>query len=213
MRFLILALVLSQEPEQAPTSDAPEEAAAVKVDAPVVRRGPPEELTRLLAKLKDAPIEQRQGLIDEIQKKFAAMVPGVDIDVGKYRELSEADQAKVIARDFLTDVLAGNASGAAAKCGVPFVMEDHRIDHAEDLRTEWARHLRSKRTDLMSVYDIEVLTPADMEKKYGKAPQRLQSWNWRSSGTLFAVANVSGRASVMLMKQFGAVWQVVGYHD
>jgi len=221
--FVILAWVLSQEPEAPAPPPAPTEAPAAELgDAvlkaaaqpPPMRRGPPEELIRLLQKLKDAPAgPARQSLSDEIQKKYAAMVPNADIDVAKYRELSEADQAKVIARDFLSDLLSGNTTGAASRCGVPFMMEDHRFDHAEELRAEWARHLRGKRTDLLAVYDLEVFTPAEMEKKYGRPPQRLSSWNWRSTGVLVVVANVSGRAAVMMMRPFGAVWQVVGYHD
>ena len=223
----VLAWVLTQEPEAPAPSPAPVEqpageasgepaAAATKApaEAPALRRGPPEELTRLLLKLKDAPVgPARQALMEEIQKKYAAMVPSGDIDVAKYRELSEGDQAKVIARDFLSDLLSGNATGAASRCGVPFMLEDHRFEHAEELRTEWARHLRGKRTDLLSVYDLEVFTPAEMEKKYGRPPPRLSSWSWRSQGVLVVVANVSGRAAVLLMRPFGAVWQVVGYHD
>ena len=200
--------IVKTAPTPVPVTDAP----------PPMRRGPPDELNRLLGKLKDSSAEQRQALLDEIQKKYGLgtptpMVPGSDIDVGKYRDLSDAEQAKVSARDFLGELFAGNASGAAAHCGVPFMMEEHRYDKPEEVRAEWARHLRSKRTDLLSLYDVEVLTPTEMEKKYGRPPQRLSSWNWRGAGVLVVVANVSGRASVLLMRQFGAVWQVVGYHD
>lgn len=221
---VMVAMVIGQEPE-VPAPPVPSEiaeqvepeAAAPKV-APVVRRGPPEELTRLLQKLKDASPEQRAAVAEEIQNKYGVgtatpMVPGSDIDVSKYRELSEADQAKVIARDFVGELLAGNAAGAALHCGVPFMMEDHRIDHAEDVRAEWARHLRSKRTDLLALYDIEVLTPGEMEKRHGRPPPRLSGWNWRSSGTLVAVANISGHAIILLLRQYGVVWQVVGFHD
>lgn len=223
--FALVWVLLGQDAEPAPVA-TPETEVAKPAAAPTVaseapppvRRGPPDELNRLLGKLKDANAEQRQVLLDEIQKKYGLgtptpMVPGADIDVGKYRELSDPEQAKVSARDFLNELLAGNASGAAAHCGTPFMMEDHRYDKAEEVRAEWARHLRSKRTDLLSIYDVEVLTPAEMEKKYGKPPQRLASWNWRGSGVMVVVANMSGRAAVLLMRQFGAVWQVVGYHD
>lgn len=224
--FALVWVLLGQDAEPAPAPTPPLETevakpAAAPAAAPEVqpvRRGPPDELSRLINKLKDATPEQRRALLDEIQKKYGLgsptpMVPGADIDVGRYRELSEPEQAKVSARDFLNELLAGNASGAAAHCGTPFMMEDHRYDKAEEVRAEWARHLRSKRTDLLSVYDVEVFTPAEMEKKYGKPPGRLSSWNWRGSGVLIVVANVSGRAAVLLMRQFGAVWQVVGYHD
>ena len=217
--LMMLMFALGQEgeapaPTPAPVSDAP--AAA---DAPVARRtGPSEELTRLLQKIKDAAPEAKPALMEELYKKYGAasanpMVPSADIDITKYRELPEAEQVRVIARDFLNEVLNGNASGAASKCGTPFMMEDRRIERLEDVRTEWSKNLRTRRTDLLSLYDIEVLTPAEMEKKYGKPPQRLASWNLRSSGTMLAVGNVSGRAAVMLMKQYGVTWQVVGFHD
>lgn len=221
--LMVLVCTLGQEPAAAEPAETPPDAPAAEViparEAPAVRRtGPSEELTRLLQELKEASPEQKPTVMEELYKKYGAassspMVPSPDIDITRYRELPEADQVRVIARDFLNDVLNGNASGAASRCGTPFMMEDRRIEHLEDVRTEWSKNLRTKRTDLLSLYDLEVLTPSEMEKKYGKPPPRLSSWNWRSNGALLVVANVSGRAAVMLMKQYGVTWQVVGFHD
>ncbi|MBL9038241.1 MAG: hypothetical protein JNG84_07005 [Archangium sp.] len=222
-----LLLVLTQEapePEASPAAPpstpaaAPAAAPAQRYDAPPPRLFVPDELPKLLQKLKDAPLDQRPVLLEELQRKFGAaavnpVLPPSDIDVAKYRELSDAEQAKLSARDFVADLLAVNISGAVSRCGLPFMLEGQRIDRPDELRTEWAKHLRSKRTDLLALYDVEVLTAADMEKKFGRPPQRLANWPWRNPGTLVAIANLSGHAAVLLLRQAGAVWQVVAFTD
>jgi hypothetical protein len=52
-----------------------------------------------------------------------------------------------------------------------------------------------------------------MEKKYGKPPARLSSWAWRQPNTFVAVGNLSGHATILLLHQVGAAWQVIGFHD
>jgi len=100
-----------------------------------------------------------------------------------------------------------------AHCGLPFMLEDRRIDRADELRSEWVKNLRAKRTDLLVLYDVELLTPPEMEKKYGAPPRRLSGWSWRSANTSLAVGNLSGHAMVLLLRPVGAAWQIVGFHD
>ena len=101
-----------------------------------------------------------------------------------------------------------------AHCGLPFWVEDRRIDRPDDLRGIWQKSVRTHRTDLLKLYDLEILTPQEMEKKYGLPPRRLQGWNWRASGVgYFAIANLSGHATVVMLKSVGAAWQVIAYHD
>ena len=141
------------------------------------------------------------------------MLPGVDVDLDRYLSLEPAQQAQVIARGFFLDLIAADTGRLVARSGFPFFMEAKRIDRPDDLRTAWGKSLRSRRADLLKLYSVDVFLPADMEKKYGKPPQRLNAWNWRSPNTYVAVGNLSGHATVLLLHQAGAAWQVVGFHD
>jgi hypothetical protein len=52
-----------------------------------------------------------------------------------------------------------------------------------------------------------------MEKKYGQPPARLRNWPWRQGQQFLVVGNVSGRAAIVLLRNVGMTWQVIGYHD
>lgn len=225
-----LGLVLAQEPD-APAAPPPEEAPAAATAEPAPAAGPAapaaaaapkpkgaEEVTKLLQKLPSMSEEEKAKALEAIVKQYGVtetnpVLPGVDTDLDKYLALPPKDQAAVVARGFLTDLIDGDSGRLVARAGLPFFIEGRRIDRADDLKAEWSRTVRSRRTDLLTLYGVEVLAPADMEKKYGKAPQRLSSWNWRAPNTFVAVANVSGHATVLLLRQAGAAWQVIGFHD
>jgi hypothetical protein len=100
-----------------------------------------------------------------------------------------------------------------ALSGFPFQLEDRRLATPEELFGELLKNLRSKRTDLLTLYDVEILSPADMEKKYGKPPSRLRDLQWHGQHTWVAVGNVSGHAAVAVVKLDSLRWTVVGYHD
>ena len=91
--------------------------------------------------------------------------------------------------------------------------EDRAGDRAGERVEKADVALRQGRADALKLYGVEVLLPADMEKKYGKSPQRLSAWNTRAPNTYFAVGNLSGHAAVLMLRQAGAAWQVVGFHD
>lgn len=230
---LVVMALLSQDPEP-PAEPAPPPAAeqpAAPADqpgeqpvaTPAPGAPPPkskgaDDVARLIKKFPDMKPEERAAAIAEIQKQYGTyeynpVVPPADVDFEKYAGLPLADQVKVIARRVFADLIAGDAPGFVTHAGFPFMLEGRRIDRPEELRNEWAKSLRAKRTDLLSLYDIEVLTPAEMEKKYGKPPQRLSRWDWRAPNTFVAIGNLSGHATVLLMRQVGAAWQVVGFHD
>ena len=61
--------------------------------------------------------------------------------------------------------------------------------------------------------EIEILSPAEMEKKYGKPPGRLANLPWHAPKTFLAVANLSGHAGVAVIAASPKGWRVVGYHD
>jgi hypothetical protein len=119
-----------------------------------------------------------------------------------------------VARLFFTAMMAGDARTITELTSAPFFLEERRFTEEQELLQEWLRALRQKRTDLLVLYGVEVLTPAAMEAKYGKPPARLAHLPWRGPGTYLAVANLSGRAAVRVVKEVrDRDFRVVAYHD
>jgi len=233
---LLLSALLAQEtpepapaptPSPAPVEDsAPTSAPATTAspgDEPVAPPAAPrprgvDQVLRQLKRMKELPAAERPKAVEQLRKEFGnadvnPILPPGDLDLDRYADLPSIDQARVTARHFFSDLIAADSQGMLAHCGLPFAMEDRRIDRADELRAEWIKNLRAKRTDLLVLYDIELLTPAEMEKKFGPPPRRLSSWSWRAPNTYLAVANLSGHAAVLLLKPVGAAWQVIGFHD
>jgi hypothetical protein len=223
-----LCLALSQDPDAAAPEAAPAapEAAVTGDAAPAPAPAAPamgrpkgaDEVMRMMQKIPTMKEEERAAALELLVKQYGAadtnpVLPGVDVNLDKYLALSPAEQAQVVARGFFTDLIAGDPTRLVARAGYPFFLEGKRIDRAEELRSQWGVSLRSRRADLLKLYSVEVLLPADMEKKYGKPPARLNSWNWKAPNTYVAVGNLSGRAAIVLLRQAGAAWQVVGFHD
>ncbi len=224
LSLILTAVLLGQtdeaQPPIAPPTSAETIPAAEAVPAPAVRAQPKgaEEAARLKEKFSKMTSEEQVNAIAEFRKKFGtaevnAVLPPESIDTVAFSALDDVSQATVIARSFFDALARGDVKQALQYQGLPFMLEERRLDKAEDLKAEWSRHTRAKRTDLMVTYGVEVLSPAEMEKKYGKPPPRLNGWNWRSGKTLVAVGNISGRARVLLLRQIGASWQIVAYHD
>jgi hypothetical protein len=113
------------------------------------------------------------------------------------------------------DLISGDARGLVLLSGYPFQLEDRRLEMPDELHKEWLKNLRSKRTDLLTLYDLEVLTPSEMEKKYGKPPARLGSLPLRAPRTYVVVANLSGHAAIAVFRPGtnALAWQMVSYHD
>jgi hypothetical protein len=117
------------------------------------------------------------------------------------------------ARAFFTALLAGEPGPLVDQAELPFFLEDKRISSAEQLRAEWLNQLRNKRTDLLSLQGFEVLTPDEMERRFGKPPARLAGWPLRTGRTYLVVAKLSGHAAVALYHEIGNDWRIVAYHD
>jgi hypothetical protein len=229
----VLSLVLAQTPAPADPAPAPAEPAPAQLapvgdaDAGASAGGTPtyaprakgaDEAAKLLKKWGELKPAERLPMLEQVQKQYGQtgsnpVLPPPDFDFDKYTALTAIDQARITARDFFSDLVTNDTTGLLAHSGFPFMLEDRRFERPEDLRHEWLKSLRSKRTDLLKLYEVEVLTPTDMEKKYGPPPRRLASWNWRGSNTYLAVANLSGHAAIVMLKPVGAAWQVVAYHD
>jgi hypothetical protein len=103
--------------------------------------------------------------------------------------------------------------GAIPLLTFPFQLEERRFDAPEALIAAWVKQLRQKRIDLITLYDVEVLSLAEMEQKYGKPPARLGTFTPRGSEVYAAVANLSGRAAVVLYRETPEGWRAFAYTD
>jgi hypothetical protein len=132
-------------------------------------------------------------------------------------ELSRDEQ---IRRDIQSDarflfqsLITGDVRSASNELFYPFQLEDKRYATPEELVAAWLKQLRLKRTDLITLYDIEVLPLAELEKKYGKAPARL-GLDLRNEKDLWAaVGNLSGRPGVFLFRPYRDEYRAFAYTD
>ncbi|ATB34216.1 hypothetical protein [Melittangium boletus] len=110
-------------------------------------------------------------------------------------------------------LLTGDVRGTVSMIAFPFQLEERRFDTPEPLVATWVKQLRDKRTDLITLYDIEVLPYADFEKKYGKPPARLGAIVPRGVEVYAAVANLSGHAAILLYRPSLDGWRAFAYTD
>ncbi len=224
--FATLFCTQTETPEAVtPPPTASTEAAPSTETAPLAAPTTPkfapkgaDEAQRLKTQLPKLSAEEQKAAVETFRKKFAEpdvnpVAPPADVDFAAFSELDDVGQATVIVRSFFNALTAGDVVKLMRFQGLPFSLEERKLDKPEDLRLEWTRQVRAKRTDLLQLYGVKILTPTEMEKQYGKPPARLAQWNWRAPKTLVAVANVSGRARILLLRQVGASWQIVGFHD
>jgi hypothetical protein len=224
----LLALVTAALLAQAePAEEAAPEAAtpAAATDQPAVanpvrssRTPSPEELSRQLDRIRKLPPTEIGEAMDQFRRQFptaeqAPSSPRGPSEAGATEALTEAEQVKYFARVAFNNIISGDARSLVLQSAYPFQLEDRRLEMPDELHKEWLKNLRTKRTDLLTLYDIEVLTPAEMEKKYGRPPARLNALPWKAAHTLIAVGNLSGHASVAVFRSGPAGWQMVGYHD
>jgi len=129
-------------------------------------------------------------------------------------ETSKREDVREEARYLLSSLLSGDVRSIAPSLSYPFQLEERRFDTPESLVVTWIKQLRQKRTDLITLYDIEVLPYAELEKKYGKPPARLGAVVPRGSGDVYAaVANLSGRAAIILYRDTVEGWSAFAYTD
>ncbi|OJH36824.1 hypothetical protein [Cystobacter ferrugineus] len=126
---------------------------------------------------------------------------------------SEQERIRKVAHHLVDSLLSGDVRGAVAYLAFPFQLEERRFDAPEPLVATWVKELRNKRTDLVTLYDIEVLPYAELERKYGKPPARLGAIIPRGTEVYAAVANLSGRAAIILYRQTEDGWKAFAYTD
>ncbi|MFP2933320.1 hypothetical protein ACLESO_50875, partial [Pyxidicoccus sp. 3LG] len=117
------------------------------------------------------------------------------------------------ARYLFQGLLMGDVRSTANELFYPFQLEDKRYATPEELVAAWVKQLRLKRTDLITLYDVEVMTLAELEKKYGKPPARL-GLDLRDTTDLWAaVGNLSGRPGVFLFRPYRDEYRAFAYTD
>jgi hypothetical protein len=201
-----------------------------------VMRGPrapsAEELQRQLDRIRKLPPTESSEAMQDLFRKFPEAAnpnayqkpdlthgnhghgPELDPLALKMGALTEAEQVKHTARVVFNHIISGDARSLVLNSAYPFQLEDRRLEMPDELHKEWLKNLRSKRTDLVTLYDVEVLTPAEMEKKYGRPPGRLSNLPWKAPRTMIAIGNLSGHAAVAVFRAHPTGrWQLVGYHD
>jgi len=127
--------------------------------------------------------------------------------------LSPRERVAEEARVFFALLLTGDVRALSFRLDFPFQLEGRRFGDNEELVSEWVRSLRQRRTDLVTLYDIEVLTPEEMERKHGAPPKRLGTLDYRGPNTYVAVANLSGRAAVAVFRISQGAVKAVAYTD
>lgn len=119
-----------------------------------------------------------------------------------------------IARVAFEKFLSGDARFLVGGAGYPFSLDGRRFDEREALFRELLQQLRARRTDLLSVDAVEVLTPDEMEKKHGKPPARLAALPWRAPNTWIAVGNLSGIPVVAIFQLNPRTgWKLIAFTD
>jgi hypothetical protein len=146
------------------------------------------------------------------------MGPPPTLDASASSEDAETyrrEQVKTGARFIFDALLSGDARKAAGDLAYPFQLEDKKYNTAEELVEAWVKQLRVKRTDLITLFDIQVLSMAEMEKKYGKPPARLGINSLLKDQDVFvAMGNLSGHAALLLFRApKGVPPKAFGYTD
>jgi hypothetical protein len=190
------------EPQAVPAAPAP--AAKAPSPAPTEARPPPAAAAPAPKAAAPAPAAPAPAPATAPAPKPQAAAPS-PATAGAPAQLDEEEtdrreRVKSEARFILENLLTGDARRATSELIYPFQLEDKKYGTPEELVAAWVKQLRAKRTDLITLYDIEVLPLADMEKKYGKPPARLGLGNLKDPDVYAAVGNLSGHAAVLLFR-------------
>lgn len=140
-------------------------------------------------------------------------LPPIPEDAPRTPEEIRLADIKTSARFLFQTLLTGDVRSTANELFYPFQLEEKRYATPEELVASWVKQLRLKRTDLVTLYDVEVLSLEAMEKKYGKAPARLGLDLRGVKDVWVAVGNLSGRAGVFLYKPYGNEYRAFAYTD
>nr|QKW93913.1 hypothetical protein [Vitiosangium cumulatum] len=200
--------------EQAPSAEQAPSGEAAPAEKPVRRRRAKQQDAAAPAPAVQAPAQAAQAPAPQAPPAPAptpaapAAAPAAEPQPGSVQA-----QLREEARYLVSYLLTNDVRSTVPMLAFPFQLEERRFDTPESLVVTWVKQLRNKRTDLITLYDIEVLPYAEMEKKYGKPPARLGAVVPRGTEVYAAVANLSGHAAVILYKQEDLGWKAFAYTD
>lgn len=216
--LLIAALLTSGQsaPATEPASDAAATAKPAAGDAKPAAKPATEPASGAAATTKPTvpPPAKPAPDVAATSTPAASATPPKPVHVESSTELEgRKAQALGIARQFMNGLLGENPRLTVSRSSFPFMLEDRLIDTPDHMLAEWVRQLHGRRVDLLTLYGIEVLTQTELEQRYGKPPPRLANFP-RSSRFLYAVANVSGHAAVIALKELDeGQWLATAYTD
>ncbi|MCP3060133.1 hypothetical protein LXT21_15220 [Myxococcus sp. K38C18041901] len=221
-----------QEPAaQAPAAPAPVKAEPPPAPVPKPAEAPAAAPEKPAAEVKPPPPRRAEPVAPAPAQKptaapttAAAPAPIMPMNLPAGLDTSEpappSSPEELKRRDIQTSarvlfqfLLTGDVRSTANELFYPFQLEDKRYATPEELVAAWVKQLRLKRTDLITLYDVEVLPLEAMEKKYGKAPARLGLDLRNAKDIWVAVGNLSGRAAVLVYRPYGEEHRAFAYTD
>ncbi|QRK06846.1 hypothetical protein JQX13_43425 [Archangium violaceum] len=215
--------VLAQEAQEAPAAPAaepaPAPAAPAAEQAPAAAEGTPaaQKPSRRRRAKQEAAAEAPAPAPEAPAPAPTAAAPGPAPAPSAPAAAPQPGSIEEVVRDearyLLSYLLTGDVRSTVPMLTFPFQLEERRFDAPEPLVVSWVKQLRNKRTDLVTLYDIEVLPYAELEKRYGKPPARLGAIVPRGTDVYAAVANLSGHAAVLLYRLTGEGWKAFAYTD
>ncbi|XXF81020.1 hypothetical protein P2318_15030 [Myxococcaceae bacterium GXIMD 01537] len=128
-------------------------------------------------------------------------------------EAANREHVRSVARFLFQSLILGDARSVTSELVFPFQLEEKRYTTADELIGAWVKELRARRADLITLYDVEVLTLAELEKKYGKPPARLGLNLTGISQGYAAVGNLSGRPAIFLFRSVPEGLRAFAYTD
>lgn len=202
---------------EAPAAEAPAPAAAAPAPAPAAQEpAAPAPAPAAPAPAPKAPAARAPAAVPAAPTP----APSQGSQPAAPKPAAELSDAELARRDIQNDarylfqsLLTGDVRSAANELFYPFQLEDKRYATPEELVAAWVKQLRLKRTDLITLYDVEVLPLEELEKKYGKAPARL-GLDLRGQKDIWAaVGNLSGRPGIFLFRPYGQEYRAFAYTD
>jgi hypothetical protein len=123
----------------------------------------------------------------------------------------ERREAARVALRFLGALLAGRSAEVASLCATTFSFDGRPVTGAEKVRARWGEILARRQGPPPALNDLELLTPAEAAARLGKPPRRLASL--AGPGSYLALANLSGRPTLVFLGRQGGAWVATGLHD
>ena len=123
----------------------------------------------------------------------------------------ERREAARLALRFLGALLASRSAEVASLCATTFSFDGRAVTGAEKVRARWGEILARRQGPPAALNDLELLTPAEASARLGKPPRRLASLV--GPGSYVALANLSGRPTLVFLGRQGGAWVATGLHD